>query len=88
MAGVSLVNVHAAGGTIVGAVQTFVRVNGSPVALVGAAIAPHGIGPHAAAAMAQGSTLARINGVAICREGDAATCGHTANGLDWFNIGG
>lgn len=86
MAGVSLVYINSAGGTITGGGQSFVRVNGSAVAVVGDGVFPHGF--HTNATMAEGSTLARINGLAICRAGDAATCGHTANGQAWFDIGG
>jgi len=69
-----------AGGTIIGGGQTAVRINGVYWAVVGDPIVPHGTGPHAGASMASGSSFVRINGVPACRQGDAATCGHTATG--------
>ena len=88
MSGVSLVGVHSAGGTIAGQLQSLVYANGSPVAIIGDPVTPHPPCPvlpiHCSAVMAEGSALTRIGGIPICRAGDAATCGHTANGLGWF----
>ena len=86
MAGVAITGVNAAGGVIIGGGQSFVKVNGKPVSVVGDAVAPHGIGPHAAPKMATGSSIVRIDGKAVCRAGDTATCGHAANGMSWFAI--
>ena len=92
MAGVSLVTVHRAGGTIAGGVQGWFRVDGSPQSVVGDAVQSHppcpSVRSHCAATMATGSTLQRIDGVPICRAGDTASCGHAADGLPWFRDDG
>lgn len=88
MANVSLVGISSAGGVITGGGQDFVKANGSDIAVIGDAVAPHGIGAHAAATMTQGSAFVKINGKAVCRAGDAASCGDTANGVSWLNITG
>lgn len=80
MPGISRVGVDAAGGVIVGALQNFVRVEGSLWAVLGDAVAGHGIGVHAGPVMGQGSSFIRINGIQVCRAGHAATCGHAATG--------
>jgi uncharacterized Zn-binding protein involved in type VI secretion len=77
MKGIGRVGVDSAGGTITGVIAPNYIVNGSPVVLVGAAVAPHGIGEHASAVMVEGSSTVFVNGIAVCREGDAASCGHT-----------
>ncbi|MFB9149524.1 PAAR domain-containing protein [Roseovarius ramblicola] len=69
-----------AGGTIVGDLVPTVKVNGTAVAVVGAAVASHGKAPHAAPVMAEGSGTVTAGGIALCREGDAASCGHVATG--------
>ena len=85
MPGVSLVGVHTAGGTITGPPQSRVYVDGNPMSVVGDAVEPHAPCPidpsHCAATMAMGSSRVFIDGIAVVRAGDAATCGHAANGL-------
>ena len=85
MPGVSLVGVHAAGGTITGGHTVRDRIDGHPVALLGDAVAAHAPCPvvpvHCAATMAAGSSRTRIDGIPIVRAGDAASCGHAATGL-------
>jgi uncharacterized Zn-binding protein involved in type VI secretion len=49
------------------------------VAVVGANIEPHGPGLHAAATMVQGSPDTFVNGLALCRVGDLASCGCTVD---------
>jgi len=80
MAGIARVNVDSAGGKIIGALVPKVRVNGAPIAVVGAAIAPHGQYQHAAPVMVQGSAKVRAGGLPVCRAGDEASCGHAASG--------
>ncbi len=84
MPGVARVGVDSAGGTITGGGQSFCYINGALEAVVGDAIAPHppnpALPPHKAATMAAGSASDFINGVAVCRAGDVATCGHAATG--------
>ena len=82
---VSLVGVHRAGGVITGRLQTRSRIDASDVAVVGDSVAAHPPCPtapaHCAATMARGSSRTRIDGIAMVRSGDVATCGHAANGL-------
>ena len=88
MKGVGRVGVDSAGGVITGVIAPNVIVNGEPIVLVGAAITPHGTGTHASSAMAEGSSTVFVNGIAVCRTGDAASCGHTlSDGSDNIFIG-
>ena len=80
MPGVARLGIDTAGGTILGGGQSFVFCNGALVALIGDAVQGHGLPPHASPVMAEGSSTVFINGIGICREGDAATCGHVATG--------
>lgn len=57
---------------------------GSPVIVVGDAVgahpaAPFGVGYHSGA-MAVGSPTVRVNGIAVCRNGDLCSCGHVISG--------
>jgi uncharacterized Zn-binding protein involved in type VI secretion len=69
-------------GDIVGgsaiATESSVYINGKNVVCVGDSITPHGDGGHSGAVMVQGSSTVFIGGKAVCRSGDAASCGHTA----------
>ena len=65
-------------GGVITATQTVVTVNGRKVVCVGDPVAPHGLGVHGGATMIQGSSTVFINGRAVCRDGDLASCGHTA----------
>lgn len=80
MAGVSRVGQDTAGGKIVGALQTTVFANGKLVAVKGAAIIPHGGGPHAAPVTKAASSTVKAGGIPVVRAGDAASCGHPATG--------
>ncbi|MEX0304351.1 MAG: PAAR domain-containing protein [Leisingera sp.] len=80
MPGVSRIGQDAAGGTIVEALAPSVRVNGSSVAVLGCAVAPHGFGVHGAPVMASASGTVFAEGIAVCRQGDLASCGHAASG--------
>lgn len=80
MHGIARIGIDSAGGTIVGALQDFVTVEGAPWSVLGDPVAGHGIPPHAAPVMAEGSPFIRINGVPVCREGHLASCGHPATG--------
>ena len=73
----SRVGLDTAGGVITGGGQSFVTIGGLNWAIVGDAVADHA---HTGATMAQGSALVRINGIAVCRAGDLATCGDPATG--------
>lgn len=80
MPGISRIGVDTAGGVIVGALQGFVRVEGSLWAVLGDAVAGHGPGAHGGPVMGQGSSFIRIDGIPVCRAGHTATCGHAATG--------
>ncbi|MDR1709989.1 MAG: PAAR domain-containing protein [Candidatus Accumulibacter sp.] len=80
MPGVARVGLDAAGGTIVGNLAPTVFVNGCPVAVQGAQVASHGRSPHDAPVMSGHSTSVFAHGIPVCRQGDAATCGHAASG--------
>ena len=82
MPGVSLVGTDAAGGTITGQLQSRVFDRGSALAVIGDSVAPHGppTPPHQSAVMAEGSSRVYIDGIPVCRAGDAASCGHAASG--------
>lgn len=80
MPGISRVGVDTAGGVITGDLVPSVRVNGAPVVVRGATVAPHGLGIHANAVTAGSSSTVRAGGIFVCRAGDAATCGHVDTG--------
>lgn len=80
MPGASRVTIDSAGGVIIGNLAPTVFVNGVPIAVVGAAVQRHGNNVHSAPAMARGSSSVTANGIAVCREGDPASCAHTASG--------
>lgn len=80
MPGIARVGVDSAGGIILGGGQSTLYVNGALAAVVGDSVTPHGPGAHAAAVMVEGSPTLFAEGKAVCRAGDAASCGHTASG--------
>lgn len=86
MHGIARVGLDSAGGTILGGGQGFVTVEGALWAVLGDAVAGHGLVPHDAPVMAAGSSFIRINGIPVCREGHAASCGHTATGSATMRI--
>jgi uncharacterized Zn-binding protein involved in type VI secretion len=87
MPGISRVGVDAAGGTIVGNLAPTVFVNGSPIAVQGAAVAGHGRSPHSSPIMVGASGTVKANGIPVCRAGDSASCGHPASGSGNVNAG-
>lgn len=80
MKNVALVGVDTAGGTILGGGQSFFRVNGHLVAVLGDAVASHGKSPHNSATMTQATGHLKINGLPVVVSGDSASCGHGATG--------
>ncbi|WP_082018095.1 PAAR domain-containing protein [Leisingera sp. ANG-Vp] len=88
MPGVSRIGQDTAGGTIDEALAPSVRINGSAVAVLGCAVAPHGIGVHAGPIMATASDTVFAQGTAVCRQGDLASCGHAASGSANVRAGG
>ena len=81
MSGVCRINMDVAGGLIVGMNQSgTVFANGSPISVNADAVLPHGNGAHAGPVMIASSSKVFVNGIAVCKEGDLATCGHPATG--------
>ena len=80
MPGVARVGVDSAGGIILGGNQSTVYVNGALAAVIGDAVAGHGDPPHAAPTMVVGSSDVFVEGIGVCREGDAASCGDVGSG--------
>lgn len=76
MPGKGKVGISTAGGVITGPGCPTVLVEGVPCVVVGDTVAPHGTGLHAAATMVSGSPTVFAGGKPVCREGDAASCGH------------
>ena len=90
MPGVARVGSDTAGGTQLGGGQSWFSIPGGLVAVVGDAVASHPPCPkppsHCAAVMAEGSAWGSIDGIAVCRAGDAASCGHASSGSSWMSI--
>lgn len=80
MTGIARVGIDVAGGTIIGNLAPNVYLEGYNIAVIGAQVASHGIAPHSSPVMVQGSSDVFANGISVCRQGDAASCGHTASG--------
>lgn len=76
MPGIARVNQDSAGGLITGNLAPTVFINGSPIAVKGAAVQGHGSGTHAGPVLDGSSFDVFANGIAICRVGDLASCGH------------
>ena len=85
--GIARVGVDTAGGTQLGGGQSFVRINGNLIVLLGDSVDAHAPCPdvpvHCLPVMATSSSLTRINGTYICRQGDTASCGHASTGASW-----
>lgn len=89
MPGISRVGVDSAGGTIVGNLAPTVFVNGAPIVVQGAAVTPHGLPPHSPQPVMVGhSSTVFACGIPVCRQGDAASCGHPATGSGNVFAGG
>lgn len=80
MPGIARVGVDKAGGVVTGNLAPTVFVNGSPIVVKGATVAPHGRAPHASSVMDEASVDVFANGIGICRTGDLASCGHAISG--------
>lgn len=86
MPNISLVGESVAGGVIAGPGCPTYTVLGKPISLLGDAVTPHGNGQHAGPTMVQGSSWMTIDGIPVVRSGNAASCGHVANGNDWMTL--
>lgn len=87
MPGISRVGRDSAGGAIIGRGASNVYVNGSLVAVKGDKVASHGKSPHKSPSMVGASSRVYANGIAVCRQGDSATCGHKASGSSDVSAG-
>ncbi len=87
MPGVARVGSDTAGGTQLGGGQDWVKIGGDKVVVRGDAVQSHPPCPrvpvHCSAVMVGASSWVKIDGIPICREGDAASCGHTSTGSSW-----
>ncbi len=81
------VGVDEAGGVITGNLAPSVFVNGSPIGVVGAGVAGHGVGAHAGPVMVGSSATVLAEGKLVCRAGDKANCTHSASGSSNVLIG-
>lgn len=88
--GIAVRSLDAAGGAQLAGGQGWWRVAGELVVLLGDPVTPHPpVPPHTTApVMAEGSAWMSIDGVPVCREGHAASCGHLSTGRAWFTIDG
>ena len=81
MSGICRVGVDSAGGVILGVNQNgTVFANGSLVSVDKDRVQGHGVGVHAGPVMVANSKNVFINGIAVCKETNQATCGHPASG--------
>jgi uncharacterized Zn-binding protein involved in type VI secretion len=74
------------GSSIQSSPQATVLANGIPLVVVGAPVADHGSGAHDAATCSVGSPVMRINGLAVVRSANPATCGHTVVGTSHVRL--
>jgi uncharacterized Zn-binding protein involved in type VI secretion len=58
------------------ATATHMTINGRAVVRLHDKVAPHGNGEHAAATMKEATSGLSVQGQPVCRDGDAASCGH------------
>ena len=88
MSGICRVGVDSAGGVILGVNQNgTVFANGSLVSVDKDRVQGHGTGTHAGPVMIAKSKNVFVNGIAVCKEGNTATCGHPATGSDNVFVG-
>lgn len=80
MPGIARKDLDAAGGAQLGGGQATVYADGALVIVLGDPVAGHGDAPHAAPAMASASATVFAGGIALCRAGDPASCGHASTG--------
>lgn len=88
MSGITLRNIHSAGGVINATppVQDWWSIDNELVVCKGDTIKPHGKRPHDTAKISEGTDWFTIDGNPVCNSGKKATCLHVANGSDWWFI--
>ena len=84
--GIAVQGLDSAGGTQLNGGQDFFKVEGAAVILLGDPVAGHGLPPHAAPVMVEGSSWMSLNGTPVCRAAHVASCGHSSTGRPWFRI--
>ena len=75
-----------AGGDLI-PTQDFVFVDGNLVIVDNDPVQGHGVGEHAGPTMIASTANVFINNIAVCNEGDSATCGHLATGSSNVFVG-
>ncbi len=88
MAGISRLFTDTAGGVILGQGNSTVYVNGLPASVLGDAVAGHGQNAHSGPTMVVASGSVFCSGLGVCRQGDSASCGHSATGSSNVFAGG
>ena len=86
MSGICRDGTDAAGGALI-KTQTTVFANEILVIVHGDPVTGHGPGPHGGPTMIAGSDDVFIGGIAVCNQGDLATCGHAASGSSDVFVG-
>ncbi|MCA1776046.1 MAG: hypothetical protein LC676_10685 [Loktanella sp.] len=85
--GVAVVGLDSAGGAQLGNQFAGWTVEGQTIVGIGDTVASHGLPPHSPPPpMVEGADWFTIDGIPVCRAGDAAACGHTTTGRSWFTI--
>ena len=80
MSGIARVGADSAGGPHISSLQSTVYVNGLPAQTLGGGVAGHGKNEHSGPVMVTASGTVFAQGIPVCREGDIASCGHSATG--------
>lgn len=80
MSGIARIGADSAGGPHITSLQSSVFVNGLQVQTIGGNVAGHGKNEHSGPVMVTGSGTVFAEGIPVCRQGDAASCGHTSTG--------
>ena len=82
------VGVDTAGGVQLGGGQDFITIQGALWVVRGDPNAPHGRSPHVPGPdnMVGASSFVSINGIPVCRAGDAAGCGHVTTGSGHVDV--
>jgi len=81
MTGIARVGLDSAGGVQLGMQAPTVHANGAVVVVLGDLVAGHGLPPHSPTpAMVSASSTVYSQGIAVCRAGDLASCGHSSSG--------
>jgi uncharacterized Zn-binding protein involved in type VI secretion len=84
--GIAVKGLDSAGGIQLAGGQSGWTVEGADIVLLGDPVAGHGLPPHAAPVMSQGSSWMTINGTPVVRQGHLASCGHPSTGRSWFTL--